>query len=210
MKNKKFVLWLILPSVICLCQHSAAHAWPKILPHHFGRYPVPPRVYGYKLDEDNPGYYGGARYREYYSFGRGYALADFPGPVPDYARGNWFKYNYWPYGSTELPKAAEYYHNPDCAAVVMHVPPDAQVWLQEQPTKQTGSTRTFVTPPLPKNQQFTYNIRVKWHNGTGIQEQTRKLFVQAGRHVNVHVPHVEQPEVTPVIPVLQPVPPHGQ
>src|SRR5947207_9196893 len=44
--------------------------------------PLPPSYYGYPLDDPHPGYFGGARYREYYAYGRGYGWANYPGRVP--------------------------------------------------------------------------------------------------------------------------------
>ena len=42
----------------------------------------PASYYGYNLDAPHPGYYGGGDYREFYAFGRGTGIANFPGPVP--------------------------------------------------------------------------------------------------------------------------------
>jgi uncharacterized protein (TIGR03000 family) len=42
----------------------------------------PASNYGYNLNDPHPGYYGGGNYREYYAFGRGTGVANFPGPVP--------------------------------------------------------------------------------------------------------------------------------
>src|SRR5262245_51990752 len=50
----------------------------------FGTGVYAPSYYGYPLDEMSAGYYGGGRYNQYYSYGRGWAgsLADYPGPLP--------------------------------------------------------------------------------------------------------------------------------
>src|SRR4051794_838257 len=72
-----------LPALVALLLSSAvAQAWPLGSYLYTNRWPVPPSYYGYALDETNPGHYGGGRYREYYGYGRGYGLADHPGPVP--------------------------------------------------------------------------------------------------------------------------------
>src|SRR4051794_6183771 len=55
---------------------------PHYEPHY--RDYGPPSAYGYNLDDRNPGYFGGGRYREYYSYGRGYGLSNFPGPLPEW------------------------------------------------------------------------------------------------------------------------------
>src|SRR5947209_10549670 len=43
----------------------------------------PASYYGYNLDDNSAGYYGGIRYQQYYAYGRGYGLANFPGPLPN-------------------------------------------------------------------------------------------------------------------------------
>ena len=51
-------------------------AWELGGPLYTNRIP-PASLYGYNLDDPSPGYYGGGRYREYYSYGRGAGLALF-------------------------------------------------------------------------------------------------------------------------------------
>lgn len=48
---------------------------------------IPPSWYGYPLNDRNPTYFGGLNSREYYAYGRGYGIADFPGRVPPVALG---------------------------------------------------------------------------------------------------------------------------
>jgi uncharacterized protein (TIGR03000 family) len=180
-RNYRLVPLLLAP----LLWASSADAWP--LPWYAaGRYDVPPRVYGYPLDDDGAGYYGGSRYKEYYSFGRGYALADFPGPVPNYPQGHWFRPKYWPFGSRELPKVYDPDQYANCAYIMVQVPPDAEVWLEGKTTKQTGATRTYYSPPLPAHQSFVYQLRVRWTDASGLHEQTENVTVQAGAQVQVN------------------------
>lgn len=177
----------------------------KIKPYHFGRYDPMPSVYGYPLDDYTAGYYGGARYKEYYAFGRGYALADFPGPVPDYPYGNWFRYKYWPHGSSQLPSVwtpAE----TGCACITVQVPDNAQVWLEGHLTQQTGTTRTFVSPALPPKQTFVYQVRVRWTGPKGVVEQKQKVEVQAGAQVQLQFPLQAATESVAFTPALAPVP----
>jgi uncharacterized protein (TIGR03000 family) len=162
-----------------------AGAWGQIGPWSNGRWDVPPSVYGFALDETGPERYGGARYKEYYAYGWGYALAGFPGPVPNYAHGSWFRYKYWPFDSSNLPGVYDPEKAPGCAYIILQVPENASVWLEGKLTKQTGAVRTYVSPQLPPNQSFVYQVRVKWDTGSGAIEQIRDVTVQAGAHVQV-------------------------
>jgi uncharacterized protein (TIGR03000 family) len=172
-----------------------ALSWEKILPHHFGRYTVPPRVYGYRLDDDTAGFYGGSRYREYYSFGRGYALADFPGPVPEY-HGDLLRHRYWPYD--ERPRVYHPNNYPAGAVIIVEVPDGAEVWLEGQRSAQSGTTRTFFSPPLPKNEKFVYQIRARWREQRGAREQIHDVAVQAGHRVHVAFPLGSELEAVPL------------
>jgi uncharacterized protein (TIGR03000 family) len=205
MTRPQKVLWLLFSSLFLISSANSAGAWQKIQPYHFGRYPVPPSVYGFRLDDPGPDYYGGSRYKEYYHFGRGYALADFPGPVPEFAHGHWFRHKYWPYGSAKLPKA-DNGGGPDCACIVVHVPAGAQVWLEGKPTTQSGSTRTFVSPPLPPKQNFVYQVRVRWKGDAGVTEQSQNVVVQSGSEVQLHFPLPSATEKVSQTIHLQPVP----
>jgi uncharacterized protein (TIGR03000 family) len=185
---------------------APAGAWPQIYPYHAGRYDVPPSVYGYPLDDPGAGYYGGANYKQYYGFGRGYGLADYPGPVPNYWGHPWFRYKYWPYDSRELPKVYEPDHDPNCACILIQVPPEAQVWMEGRSTKQTGTTRVYYSPPLPRNQSFAYQVRVAWTDATGGHEQAVDVTVKAGGQVRLSFPQPSSTEQVSFTPKLQPVP----
>lgn len=163
---------------------SPALAWPLGAPLYTNRYDLPPSMYGYDLDNRNPGYYGGSRYREFYNFGRGYGLANYPGPVPNYpyATRGFPAYNPQPHPEPAV-RAADF-----VAYLDVKVPEDAQVWLEGKPTRQTGSDRLYVSPPLEPGPTFTYEIRARWlENGHAI-EQTQSVDVRAGSRVSVQFP----------------------
>jgi uncharacterized protein (TIGR03000 family) len=68
------------------------------------------------------------------------------------------------------------------AYVTVVVPtPDAQVWIEDNETRQTGTqVRQFVSPPLEPGKPFHYDIRVRWQQGDRPMEQTRSVDVRAG------------------------------
>ena len=65
----------------------------------------------------------------------------------------------------------------------VRVPPNAEVWFDEQKTSQTGPMRTFITPPLNPDHDFVYHIRARWTENGRQVEKTRRVDVHAGdRH----------------------------
>jgi uncharacterized protein (TIGR03000 family) len=71
------------------------------------------------------------------------------------------------------------------ARVTVIVPADARVFLDDSPTMQTGTERTFVSPTLQAGARYTYSIRASWTEGGRTVEQTRDVPVRAGANVRV-------------------------
>ncbi len=51
------------------------------------------------------------------------------------------------------------------AALQVHVPEDAEVWIDGVKTDTKGAERLFETPPLSVGQTFTYEVRARWLEG---------------------------------------------
>jgi uncharacterized protein (TIGR03000 family) len=66
------------------------------------------------------------------------------------------------------------------ALINVRVPPDAEVWFDDQKTTQTGGFRSFISPSLNPNEDFVYTIRARWTENGRPVEKTRKLHVHAG------------------------------
>src|SRR5262245_15657773 len=63
---------------------------------------------------------------------------------------------------------------------------DAELKNGDPLTKQTGTSRLFVSPPLEPGQAFTYTLTATWEpNNYTTVIRTRKVSVQAGREVEV-------------------------
>jgi uncharacterized protein (TIGR03000 family) len=77
-----------------------------------------------------------------------------------------------------LPQKSEEY--PDAALVVAHLPEDALIWFQDQPTKQAGTLRQFVSPPLTVGKSYTYTVRVEWPEDGRWVSQVHTFPVHAG------------------------------
>lgn len=73
------------------------------------------------------------------------------------------------------------------AVVTVIVPTaDAEVFFDGAPTTETGTTRTFNTPPLDGGQTYTYTIRARWNQGGQLVDQSRTVSFAAGSHVTVN------------------------
>jgi uncharacterized protein (TIGR03000 family) len=159
----------------------------------FGPGPYPPSYYGYPLDDYSAGYYGGSRYREYYAYGRGFGVADMPGPVP----GPIYPYGYRfprlePQMCTMPMVMAPVAVDPGCALLDVSVPDNAEVWLEGAATKQTGVSRQFVSPPLKTGHDYHYEIKARWKQDGRDVEETREVNVHAGERLSVTFPTASQ------------------
>jgi uncharacterized protein (TIGR03000 family) len=71
------------------------------------------------------------------------------------------------------------------AVIHVHVPADAQVSFEGTPTRQTGSDRLFLSPPLDPAQTYTYDISARWLQDGKERREERTVSVRAGHTVNV-------------------------
>jgi uncharacterized protein (TIGR03000 family) len=165
-----------------------------------------PSYYGYPLDDHAAGYYGGGRYNEYYNFGRGYGMANFPGPIigghvpPDYrgsARHPGLYHELPP--APPPPAASPLLQGQHVAHITIEVPTaDAILWIEDQKTQQAGASRKFVSPPLDRNRDYEYHIKVRWDENGQTVEQTQKIMVRAGDHARIGFPTGDKKDIVTV------------
>jgi uncharacterized protein (TIGR03000 family) len=62
----------------------------------------------------------------------------------------------------------------------LRLPPNAEVWFDDQKTTETGPFRSYITPPLNPNRDFVYHIRVRWMENGRTAEKDRRIDVHAG------------------------------
>jgi uncharacterized protein (TIGR03000 family) len=66
------------------------------------------------------------------------------------------------------------------------LPPDAELWFEDDKTRQAGASRDFVSPPLQVGRVFTYKVRARWTDSNGrVIDRARPVNVEAGRRVVV-------------------------
>jgi uncharacterized protein (TIGR03000 family) len=74
------------------------------------------------------------------------------------------------------------------ATIRVTVPASADVWFGLQKTAQTGTERTFQSPPVPPGRNFVYSVRAKWVEGGKEIEQFQAVTVRAGTVSDVRFP----------------------
>jgi uncharacterized protein (TIGR03000 family) len=133
----------------------------------------------------HPHYYGHSYYghgywpyRSYYSYGYSPYTYFYSYPYT-YAYPYTYYYNYP--STTYIVPTSEALP----AKVRVHVTPDAIVSFNDQVTSQQGEFRTFETPALSKDQDYTVNIRVRWAEGDTTIERSRSVDLHAGDSVTI-------------------------
>jgi len=103
-----------------------------------------------------------------------------------------YGYGYAPnyYDGTPMRRRQTYYAAPvvgqPFARMTVLVPTaDTQVWFQNQETTQFGMRRSFDSPPLAPNQDFTYTVKARWTENGKTFNQERQVHFQAGQNVTV-------------------------
>ena len=148
----------------------------------YGGYPY----YGSSPYPDD-GYYGSSTYPDYgYDDGSYYDPGyDTSGIAPDYYSSPVYQDG----GYATAPVSDNIAH------LTVRVPSDAQVWLEDQATRQIGAVRDFVSPELAPGRNYIYDIRAIWQQSGRTVEQTRHVAVRGGLRVTVDFtqPAPEQP-----------------
>jgi uncharacterized protein (TIGR03000 family) len=158
------------------------------------------RGYGGGYGYGYPGYYGG-----YYGgrYGYGYPYSRYGGYDYGYQPYATYDYGYQPtydYGSQQ-----PYYTYEDSAATgadstysdqgsmdagrsnnaaslrVILPAPDAKVWVEGQETRQRGTDRVFISPPLERGKSYNYTVKAQWNQDGRQVERQKTVPVQAGR-----------------------------
>ena len=71
------------------------------------------------------------------------------------------------------------------ALIVVYVPVEAKLYLNNQPTLAKGTQRIFVTPVLEPSGTYTYTFRMEVYQNGAFRTQTQVVTFQPGRRVNV-------------------------
>jgi len=103
---------------------------------------------------------------------------------------------------------------PAPAILIIEVPPQATLWIEDQRMSQTGSVRSFQSPPLQPGKTYLYKIRLSWPGPNGHPITTEhEITVQAGQTQRINFLPLAQSlggNESPVISPLTPNPPAPQ
>jgi uncharacterized protein (TIGR03000 family) len=172
------------------------YGYPRALPRlYYGYNPY----YSYLSGFPYPGYYYPySGYYPYYSYPIPYFLSN-----PEYGLGSFGSYGYgyapgsYPTGAASVTPPAssapvlysETTSEPDThALVIVKLPADAQLWIDNKPTTSTGPRRKFASPPLALGSHYAYDLKATWKEKGHEVTQTQRVEFTAGAHVNVTFP----------------------
>jgi uncharacterized protein (TIGR03000 family) len=78
------------------------------------------------------------------------------------------------------------------ATIVVRLPADATLTVDDSSTRSTGDVRTFISPPLEPGREYTYTLRaVETRDGKKL-ERKRDVKVRAGQTSEVKIDFAEQ------------------
>jgi uncharacterized protein (TIGR03000 family) len=70
--------------------------------------------------------------------------------------------------------------DPNTSLVLAHLPEDARIWFDGQPTQHRGTLRRFRTPPLSPDKDYSYTVKVEWFEEGHWVSQTHSFAVLPG------------------------------
>jgi len=83
--------------------------------------------------------------------------------------------------------------------IQLEVPASAKVWFDGQPTIQTGSSRTYLAPPLGTGLKYQYAVRIEWQDGDRRNELNQTISFGAGDRLNLDFTTPRQTVAAPII-----------
>jgi uncharacterized protein (TIGR03000 family) len=73
------------------------------------------------------------------------------------------------------------------ATLLVNVPAESKVYLQDQQMTLTGPVRRYVSPSLTSGRDYVYTVRVEMERDGKLVSKTAEARVRAGAQVNVTV-----------------------
>jgi uncharacterized protein (TIGR03000 family) len=89
---------------------------------------------------------------------------------------------------------------PASTRIQIEVPASAKVWFDGQPTMQTGSSRTFVSPPLTTGFKYQYALHMEWQDGDRRSERNQTISFNAGDRLDLDFTTPHQTVAAPNLP----------
>jgi len=110
---------------------------------------------------------------------------------------------------------------PAPAKIVVRLPADARLLVNQRPTQGNSSSRTLVSPPLEPGKDFHYTLKAELAHEGRTFTATKRIAVRAGeeKHVTLELaapaqtgsaaPPVPSPAQAPQSTAARPAPPSG-
>jgi len=73
------------------------------------------------------------------------------------------------------------------ATIVVNIPADAKLTIDENPTRSTETVRRFVTPALETGKDYYYNVKAELVVDGQTQTATKRILVRAGEESQVNI-----------------------
>jgi uncharacterized protein (TIGR03000 family) len=71
----------------------------------------------------------------------------------------------------------------DRARLVIELPADAKLFIDDQPMKATSGVRTFQTPQLQSGSTYYYILKVEVVRDSATRSETKRVLIKAGEEV---------------------------
>jgi len=84
---------------------------------------------------------------------------------------------------------------PSQARLIVQVPADTQLFIDDQPVKVPSGQRAFHTPALEKGQTYYYELRAETRRAGRPVVQTRRVLVRAGEEIQANFTDPQNPVV---------------
>jgi uncharacterized protein (TIGR03000 family) len=94
--------------------------------------------------------------------------------------------------------------------IFAHVPADAEVWFDNERMAQTGPERVYVTPPLPKNSRYSYDMKARWTEEGSRVDRSQRVSFMPGDRVRVEFRTTAEEAGSDAVRAASPVLPPGQ
>ncbi len=129
----------------------------------------------------NSWYYGGSPwYNNYPSTSFYYTPRYYSGPSNYITNPGWINYS----GDYMNQPTYDSRTNDNQIALRINVPdPQARVLIEGQPTRQMGTVRTYVSPPLQPGNTYSYTVRASWMDNGREMSEEKKLEGQPGQEI---------------------------
>lgn len=94
-----------------------------------------------------------------------------------------------PIATGPMPQTYEATTPPNMATIVVTLPADARMYVDDQLMTLTGAVRTFRTPPIPTGERpKPYTIRIEYERNGRTEKETKSVELELGKVSRVHFP----------------------